>query len=223
MLAMRANSSRTHAAHRALVAAFLVSAGSLVACRYETGLSRPLPGATRTALPGEPLRVETRKKTDPATGRVVHEWSVLHLDGHSPVKHGRETVWSANGVKLWEREYDRGKPHGVWRSYYSDGAPNTESFFGDPNVATQMSFWYPNGKLRMQGPAQNGVRNGRWRIWYDDGSLAEEGDFAGSFREGEWQVRSKDGSTCSIVVYERNVRVENRSVSCDELGPTRDV
>jgi antitoxin component YwqK of YwqJK toxin-antitoxin module len=65
----------------------------------------------------------------------------------------------------------------------------SECFYSGPGVERTMSYWHENGARRMQGPAVDGVRTGRWRVWFADGALAEEGDYAGGLRTGSWQVR----------------------------------
>ncbi len=187
----------------------LALALALGACRSEQNLGRsPMP-----ARADAPVRLEQRRKHDTETGKLTHEWTLAFQAGKPPVKHGKETIWSASGVKQWEREYKYGKPFGAWRSWYDNGKPRSECFYGDPEVDTRMTFWHSNGQVSLQGPARNGVRRGEWKVWYANGQLAEQGTFVGSQREGEWLAWSEDGSEAWKRTYKRNIRVAQVSVS----------
>lgn len=188
--------------HFGRVAALLVLASTLVACRSETSLgSSPM-----SARPENDARLEVRRKHDPDTGKLLHEWTLAYPPGKASVKHGKETIWNANGVKQWEREYKYGKPYGAWRSWYESGKPRSECFYGDPEVDTRMTFWHSNGQISLQGPARNSSRRGEWKIWYANGQLAEQGKFVDSQREGEWLAWSEDGSEAWRRTYRRNIR-----------------
>ena len=177
----------------------------LCACR---GSGQP-PVQRATPLPngGQP---EAHQQLDPVTGRVQHEWSTISVGNEPARKHGREVVLRKDGSKEWERGWDRGKPAGVWRSWYANGQMRSEVFFEGPAEERPMTFWFESGQRRMQGPAKDGVRCGRWKIWYENGTLAEEGEFVGSQREGEWQAWSADGQRAFVRVYQHNVRISER-------------
>lgn len=191
------------------VALLAVLGSALVACRSETGLGRPPAGASAASAP----RLEVRRKNDPKSGKLVHEWTVAYAGGKPPTKHGKETIWTSSGVKQWEREYKYGEPWGAWRSWYANGHPRSECFYGDPQVDTRMTFWHSNGQISLQGPARNGVRRGEWKVWYASGQLAEQGPFVNSQREGEWLAWSEDGKEAWKRTYKRNVRVSQVPVA----------
>jgi len=189
---------------------------ALGACR---GSGQP-PVQRVTPLPngGQP---ESHQQLDPVTGRVQHEWSTISVGNEPARKHGRELVLRKDGSKEWERGWDRGKPAGVWRSWYANGQMRSEVFFEGPAEERPMTFWFENGQRRMQGPAKDGVRCGHWRIWFENGTLAEEGDFVGSRREGEWQAWSADGQRAFVRVYQHDVRISERegTVAAEKTPP----
>jgi hypothetical protein len=152
-------------------------------------------------------RLDVKRKFDSQSGKLIHEWTVLVRRTTAPVRHGRDQTWYASGAKEWEREYDHGKPMGVWRRWYENGHQQSETFFGSPQIETTMRFWHENGQLSAQGPGRNGERYGVWRIYHQDGRLAEEGPYVNSEREGAWTVWSDDGATSRTVKYSKNVRV----------------
>jgi antitoxin component YwqK of YwqJK toxin-antitoxin module len=153
---------------------------------------------------------QEHQQIDPQTGKTLHEWSTIAVGNDLSRKHGPETVLRKDGTKEWEREWDHGKPAGMWRSWYANGQMRSEVFFEGPAEERPMTFWFENGKRRMQGPAKNGARCGHWKIWFANGRLAEEGEFVGSRREGEWQAWSEDGQRSFVRVYQHDVRIEER-------------
>ena len=196
---------------RGIAIALAAAALAAAACRHETNLHRPPPGAK----PAPPPRLEHKRTIDKETGRVVRDGSRLVYPDRPPAKHGKETVWYPSGGKHWEREYAEGRPFGAWRSWYENGNPRSESFFGAPDVDTQMTFWHPNGQVSLRGPARNGNRRGVWTVWYEDGRIAEQGPFSGSRREGRWIAWSKDGKQRYERIYAKNVRISERLLEGD--------
>ena len=177
----------------------------LPACRSSS--NGPVQRITPAPNAGAP---QEHQQIDPKTGQTLHAWSTVAIGNGLSKKHGKETVLRKDGSKEWEREWDRGQPAGLWRSWYPNGTMRSEVFFAGPLEERPMTFWFDNGQRRMQGPARNGVRCGHWQIWFANGQLAEEGEFVGSRREGEWQAWSEDGKTPFVRVYQHDVRLEER-------------
>ena len=85
-------------------------------------------------------------------------------------------------------------------------ALKSETIYAGPQLTT-MTFWHPNGRVALRGPALDGSRQGLWRVWTQAGLLAEEGTYVGSVRQGTWKVYSEDGTRVTEIVYAKNVRV----------------
>jgi hypothetical protein len=190
----------------ALTAAILPLVVAVGGCRTEP----PPPPAGTVKIIAEAPRLEKRTKFDPQSGKLIREWSVLVYRDRPAQKHGVETVYYSTGSKQWSREFDHGQPKGVWRSWYQDGAPRSECFFGDPAVDTTMTWWYPGGHIQSRGPARNGVHRGLWRFYYKNGQLAEEGSFFDNQRSGEWRAWSDDGAVVTLRKYVKGVRVSEK-------------
>lgn len=60
-------------------------------------------------------------------------------------------------------------------------------------VATKEVHYHANGVKSMEGPLQNGLRNGEWKSWYDDGALWSVGSFKNGKREGKGLVFHANG------------------------------
>lgn len=150
-------------------------------------LSLPPTALERYGEPAPATELSVRRIVDARSGTLLREWNLLP-DGS---KQGKERVWRKDGSREWEKEWERGRPIGAWRSWYPGGQLRTECFYSGPGVERTMTAWHENGARRMQGPAIDGVRTGRWKAWFADGALAEEGDYAGGVRTGAWQVRTR--------------------------------
>jgi hypothetical protein len=197
---------------RCIWLALAVIPALLDACRSEPELAQQPPSAPRET---EAPRLETRTKVDRQTGKLLREWSVLVYVDKPPQKHGVEKMYYSNGKLEWSREFDHGQPHGAWRSWYQDGKPRSECFFGDPNVDTLMTWWYPGGQVQSHGPARNGAHRGLWRYYYKrNGQLAEEGEYFDNQKHGEWRAWSEDGKVLTLRQYVKGVRVSEKP------GPT---
>lgn len=177
---------------------------ALAACRSS---SDPI---VRRVSPEPSSPVEEHKKIDPVSGKTLHQWSTVSSGERPGTKQGKEIVLRKDGTKEWEREWDQGRPAGVWRSWYANGQMRSEVFYAGPKEERPMTFWFENGQRRMQGPARNGVRGGHWKVWYESGQLAEEGTFVGSRREGQWQCWSQDGKRAFVRTFQHDVRIDER-------------
>ena len=187
-------------------AVFVLALALLASCRSSS--QGPVQRIDPNANAPEELR--EHKRVDPGTGQTTKQWATIAQGNRPGSKQGKEIVTRADGTKEWEREWDHGKPSGVWRSWYENGQMRSECFFAGPKQERVMTFWFANGQRRLQGPAKDGVRCGHWRVWYENGQLAEEGEFVGSRREGAWQAWSKDGQHAFVRTYKHDVRIEER-------------
>ncbi len=90
------------------------------------------------------------------------------------------------------RAYDKGKPTGVWWSWWRTGALRS-TYVHEPGVPTPMTWWHPNGLLASQGMAVEGRRVGEWTFWHDNGALESRGEMAGGQRVGFWTFFDEEG------------------------------
>jgi hypothetical protein len=207
---------RNDASLRCTLLALCVLAAAIASCRTEPSLAELRVAARDSAPP----HLEKRTKVDRQTGRLIREWSVLVYADKPPQKQGVETVFYSSGSKEWSREFDHGQPKGAWRSWYEDGKPRSECFFGDPNVDTIMTWWYPGGHIQSRGPARNGAHRGLWRYYYKSGQVAEEGQYFDNQKSGEWRAWSEDGQVVTLRKYAKGVRVSEKPGPSVAAGAT---
>lgn len=69
-------------------------------------------------------------------------------------------------------------------------------------------FW-PNGKARLVGELENGVREGRWATYNEDGSNSELGLYRNGERVGTWTFWDQYGKFDRVEIYPNRTVVED--------------
>lgn len=164
-------------------AATLVAALAFACIPDFTASSRYL--ASTAAPPREPIFERRRSYFDSAAKQLAREHGVLLLHDNTVVAHGRDVAWYSNG-RLWrEREFDRGEPRGRWRSWFENGALESDAIYA-PNQRTTMSWWRADGSLSSSGEHVMGLREGEWSSFHSSGMLAARGVYERGERHGPW-------------------------------------
>lgn len=155
----------------------------------------------------QPEPVVTYARTyHPETGKLALERRIeLYPDGRI-VRDGLEREWYADGTPRTERGYRHGEPVGTWRTFFPDGAVESEVVMhaGEPGV---MSWWYASGALAARGRALLGVKDGAWTHWHENGNPAEEGLYRSGLREGVWRMWWEDGTPRAEGMYAAGLAV----------------
>ena len=146
------------------------------------------------------------RPTEKTAGTKCQEWSCY--DGK---KHGIEIGYYKDGIKAFERSWERGEMVGVVILYYGSSSVNQVSLLGrdSSNVpeATALVF-YENGQiktlqeckgLRKQGDPFGGLRrSGETLEWYPNGRLRSHEIFVDDKLDGdriEWSERGEKSIT----------------------------
>lgn len=82
-----------------------------------------------------------------------------------------------NGVVEARGMMKAGKRNGVWKSFYKDGMPWSETTFVDGKKEGSTSSWYENGQKRYEGFYKNDVESGLWIFWDDKGNVATKKNY----------------------------------------------
>lgn len=64
-----------------------------------------------------------------------------------------------------------GKRYGVWKSYYEDGSPWSETTFLDGKKSGKTTAWFNNQKKRYEGFYTNDAESGHWTFWDENGKM----------------------------------------------------
>lgn len=107
--------------------------------------------------------------------------------------------FSACGVKL--------EP--VIQETYPDGTPKIVHYFqgeGLEKTLVKKSFYYSNGKLRMQGEYIYGQKHGYWVAYYENGSIWSEGYYKDGENHGKTITYHENGKKYFEGQYEHGRR-----------------
>lgn len=82
-----------------------------------------------------------------------------------------------NGVVEVRGILKAGKREGVWKSFYKNGMPWSETTFLNGKKEGHTISWHENGQKRYEGYFKNDVESGLWIFWDDQGNLATKKDY----------------------------------------------
>jgi|GEM_PF-4687057 len=84
---------------------------------------------------------------------------------------GRFLTYSDDGaVLLEEKNFQDGKRNGVFRTFFADGKPKTETHWANDEQTGVAQEWWPNGKLKEKAHYQAGLLNGERLRYRQDGT-----------------------------------------------------
>lgn len=95
----------------------------------------------------------------------------------STITNGESIVKYPNGNVKMAGMMKNGQRDGLWKSYYENGLPWSETTFSNGIRNGKTSTWYENGKKRYDGFYTNDVESGTWTYWDEKGGVATTKDF----------------------------------------------
>ena len=113
-------------------------------------------------------------KVDSTTSRVISS-TVIVKD--SVVNEGEEIIRYKNGVIKMRGMKKNGLREGLWKSFYENGSPWSETTFKEGKKDGPTTTWYENEKMRYYGYYTNDVESGKWKFWDENGKLVQEADY----------------------------------------------
>ena len=95
----------------------------------------------------------------------------------SVVQSGESIQRYKNGAVKMKGLMKGGKRDGIWKSYYENSTPWSESTFNKGIKTGKTTTWYPNGQKRYEGFYTNDKQTGKW-IYYDvKGKVLDKKDY----------------------------------------------
>lgn len=92
---------------------------------------------------------------------------------------------------------------------YPDGTPKIVHYFhgeGLEKTLVKKSFYYPDGKLRMQGEYRYGQKNGYWVAYFENGNIWSEGYYKDGVNHGKTITYHENGKKYFEGRYENGRR-----------------
>lgn len=88
-----------------------------------------------------------------------------------------QKIFGIDGSLQLEGTIENDKRQGLWKSYYPNGDPWSQTEFKDGLKEGQTKTWYRNGKLRYSGYFIDDKEGGEWH-WYDStGTFIKKAEF----------------------------------------------
>ncbi|HET6225663.1 MAG TPA: hypothetical protein VFF27_05245 [Bacteroidia bacterium] len=118
---------------------------------------------------------EEEKKKD--TAMVQEQEFSFATRTDTVVSNGEQIYYHKNGKVEMRGVMKDKKRDGLWKSFYDNGTPWSETTFKDGKKEGKTTTWYENGQKRYEGFFKNDVESGRWVFWNEDGSIADSKNF----------------------------------------------
>jgi antitoxin component YwqK of YwqJK toxin-antitoxin module len=103
---------------------------------------------------------------------------------------------------------------------YADGTPKIIHHYAEDGMDRSLkkkTFYYPDGRLRMEGEYQNGQKDGFWIAYYEDGSKWSEGFFKNGVSHGKTISYHENGKKYYEGEYREGIRI-GKWLFYDETG-----
>jgi antitoxin component YwqK of YwqJK toxin-antitoxin module len=95
----------------------------------------------------------------------------------SVVNTGESIQKYKNGVIRMRGMMKDGKREGLWKSWYENGTPWSETTFAAGVRDGKTVTWYENGNKRYEGAYTNDMESGKWTYWDEKGKEAITKDY----------------------------------------------
>ncbi|MBA3705439.1 MAG: hypothetical protein H0W84_05935 [Bacteroidetes bacterium] len=104
--------------------------------------------------------------------------TIFKLEGiNDTMMNGEEILkYSKGGVKA-KGFKKAGKREGVWKTWYDNGIPWSETTFKEGKKEGKTTTWYENGRKRYEGFYNKDMESGKWTFWNELGNIIETKDY----------------------------------------------
>jgi len=82
-----------------------------------------------------------------------------------------------NGQVEMQGMMKNGKREGLWKSFYEDGTPWSQTTFKEGKKEGATTTWFENGKKRYEGFYKNDVESGVWKYYDEKGNFVKNFDY----------------------------------------------
>ena len=93
------------------------------------------------------------------------------------VQNGESIERYPNGVIKMQGMMKDGKRDGMWKSFYDDGSPWSETTFVDGKKNGKTTTWYANDIKRYEGFYTDDKESGLWTYWNEKGDIINKKNY----------------------------------------------
>jgi antitoxin component YwqK of YwqJK toxin-antitoxin module len=116
--------------------------------------------------------VEKKQPVEQKAKEIQTDFTFEHKKD-SVVINGEQIRYHKNGVIEMRGLMKDNKRDGLWKSWYENGLPWSETTFKAGKKYGKTTTWYDNGNKRYEGFFTNDKESGRWTFWKEDGSILD--------------------------------------------------
>jgi antitoxin component YwqK of YwqJK toxin-antitoxin module len=95
----------------------------------------------------------------------------------SIIQNGEYIRHYESGVIKMRGMMKNGKREGLWKSWYANGSPWSETTFQGGLKNGRTTTWYENEKKRYDGFYTNDIESGKWTFWDEQGNVVKEVEY----------------------------------------------
>ena len=102
-----------------------------------------------------------------------------------------------------------GEKHGLWVSWYDDGAIEEKIWYA-MGVKWKHSAFHRNGNIKSETQYKHGLKDGFDRKYYENGRMLESGNYNEGKKDGEFKVFYESGEKKQWSLYD-NGKIKSRT------------
>lgn len=136
-------------------------------------------------------------------GRIqaVSKYQIKDVQGITISLRGNEP-FTGMVVDGKDREYyAKGKPHGKWVSFYSNGKIKSIENWKEGTLNGKYILYNEKGKKVLETHYKDGVDHGKYAVYYTNGKPHITGQIKDGVPVGKWKVYNKDGKLARMSKY----------------------
>lgn len=108
--------------------------------------------------------------------------------------------------------------HGPAKAWFENGKQRLEGYYQEGMKNGTFTYWHPNGQVAASGEFKNDQFHGMW-VWYHENGLKSSiGKYDGGALVGEWRWWGEDGRLAKQKVYDGTERVAAKPDDGGELS-----
>jgi antitoxin component YwqK of YwqJK toxin-antitoxin module len=119
---------------------------------------------------------KTDTLTTSASDNLTTKFTIINRQD-SVVENGESIQRYKNGVIKMRGMMKNGKRDGLWKSWYGDGTPWSETTFSEGIKNGKTTTWYESGKKRYEGFYSNDKESGKWTYFNHAGLTITSKDY----------------------------------------------
>lgn len=133
--------------------------------------------------------------------QAVSKYQVKDVQGITISLRGNEpfTGMVADGK---DREYYlKGKPHGKWVSFYSNGKIKSIENWKEGILDGKYILYNENGKKVLETHYKKGIDHGKYAVYHKNGKLCITGRIKNGVPVGKWKIYNENGKLAGMSKY----------------------